>query len=340
MRPARFPQGRLILGILIMGAIFAALLIAADRAVLVEIAQSLDWRSLIPALLLTAFSYFCIGYSFALISQAIGVRMKKRSLIEVGFISNILNNVFATGGIAGYSVRYLMMSAHGVSLKVVIALSLLHFYFISAFMMGILPLSYAYLLHAGQVPPAVAGALGVLTAFIALMLILATLIVFFPPARASLFALGHRCLSAVLHRQHSILRQSDEVLTAAVRCLYSNPRRLGAIIGLSFFQWAASVAVLYYCFRALGEAQPVMVVLTGFVVGLMIGVVSLVPGGFGVQEGSMAGVYAMLGVSFEQAVLVSILFRFIYYLGPYFISLTCYGSILKQQTSSQELEKL
>jgi glycosyltransferase 2 family protein len=339
MKLDRFPQRRLILGILIMGALFAALLLAADRAVLVDIAQSLDWRSIIPALLLTAFSYFCIGYSFALISQTIGVRMKTRPLIEVGFISNILNNVFATGGIAGYSVRYFMMSAYGVSLKVVIAVSLLHFYFISVFMMGILPVSYGYLLHAGQVPAAVTGALGLLTAFIALMLILVTLVVFSPPARAALFALAQRCLSAVSHRQeHPIMKQSNEVMTAAVHCLYANPRRLGAVIGLSFLQWAASVAVLYYCFRALGAAQPVMVVLTGFVIGLMIGVVSLVPGGFGVQEGSMAGVYAMLGVPFEQAVLVSILFRFIYYLGPYFISMTYYGSLLRQQSPSQKLE--
>jgi uncharacterized membrane protein YbhN (UPF0104 family) len=54
----------------------------------------------------------------------------------------------------------------------------------------------------------------------------------------------------------------------------------------------------------------------------------MVPGGFGVQEASMAGIYALLGVSFEMAVLASILFRVVYDFTPFLISLFFYRHLL------------
>jgi uncharacterized membrane protein YbhN (UPF0104 family) len=47
----------------------------------------------------------------------------------------------------------------------------------------------------------------------------------------------------------------------------------------------------------------------------------MIPGGLGIQEGSMAGIFSLLGTPFEQAILASILFRVIYYIFPYLISL-------------------
>ena len=59
------------------------------------------------------------------------------------------------------------------------------------------------------------------------------------------------------------------------------------------------------------------------------GVMSMVPGGLGVQEGTMAGVYHLLGVSLEQAVLVSLLFRLVYYMVPLGVSLVFYWHVLR-----------
>jgi uncharacterized membrane protein YbhN (UPF0104 family) len=43
----------------------------------------------------------------------------------------------------------------------------------------------------------------------------------------------------------------------------------------------------------------------------------------------MAGVYALLGAPFQQAVLAAILFRVVYYFIPYIISLAFYGRLLR-----------
>ena len=55
----------------------------------------------------------------------------------------------------------------------------------------------------------------------------------------------------------------------------------------------------------------------------------MVPGGMGVQEGSMAGVYGLLGVPFEQAVLVSLVFRVVYSVIPFGVSLSLYYRALR-----------
>jgi uncharacterized protein (TIRG00374 family) len=89
---------------------------------------------------------------------------------------------------------------------------------------------------------------------------------------------------------------------------------------------------------ALGTAVKPAALVTGYVIGIMAGVVSMVPGGFGIQEGSMAGIYGLLGIGFEQAVLAAILFRILYYLVPYFLILPFYRRLVtraKQYTRAE-----
>ena len=75
------------------------------------------------------------------------------------------------------------------------------------------------------------------------------------------------------------------------------------------------------------------VVITGFAVGVAAGVMSMVPGGLGVQEGSMAGAYHLLGVPLEQGVLVSFLFRLVYYMVPFGVSLLFYRNVLRERVN-------
>jgi uncharacterized protein (TIRG00374 family) len=91
------------------------------------------------------------------------------------------------------------------------------------------------------------------------------------------------------------------------------------------------VAVIWICFQALAGDPGLGVVTTGFAVGVATGVMSMVPGGLGVQEGSMAGTYHLLGVPLEQAVVASILFRVVYYMAPYAFSLAFYRSVLRSK---------
>jgi uncharacterized protein (TIRG00374 family) len=95
-------------------------------------------------------------------------------------------------------------------------------------------------------------------------------------------------------------------------------------------EWAFQAVALWFCFDALGNTPNLGVLLSGFGIGLSAGNLSMVPGGLGVQEASMAGIYALLGMSFAQAALVAILFRVVSDFIPFFISLPFYARLIRR----------
>jgi uncharacterized protein (TIRG00374 family) len=99
---------------------------------------------------------------------------------------------------------------------------------------------------------------------------------------------------------------------------------------LVVLDWAASVLTLGACFLALRTPIHPGVLLTGFAIGVSVGFLSMLPGGLGAQEGSMAGIYVLLGVGYERALLAAMLFRIIYYVIPFAASLVLYARLLRR----------
>jgi uncharacterized membrane protein YbhN (UPF0104 family) len=52
----------------------------------------------------------------------------------------------------------------------------------------------------------------------------------------------------------------------------------------------------------------------------------------------MAGIFSLLGTSFEQAILASILFRAIYYVLPFFLSILLSWRLLQTQDTIDPIE--
>jgi uncharacterized protein (TIRG00374 family) len=102
------------------------------------------------------------------------------------------------------------------------------------------------------------------------------------------------------------------------------------LLALLIADWLFTVATLFFAFRAFGLSVSPGVVLTGFFVGLSAGSLSMIPGGVGVQDASMAGVYVLLGVALEPALLATILFRACYYFIPFLAALLGYGLAKKR----------
>ena len=55
----------------------------------------------------------------------------------------------------------------------------------------------------------------------------------------------------------------------------------------------------------------------------------MVPGGIGVQEGSMAGTFNLLGMPLEEAVVLALLFRVVFQLVPLALSMLLYWRVLR-----------
>lgn len=326
--------------LVVVAAVVVIFLVTVDREEILTALSEADARPLLAALGFMALSYFCVGYSFSLVSRAIGIRMSKRDLTEVGFVSVILNHVVSTGGVAGYSLRYLLMNGQGVLLKDVLSASVIHFYLTSLDMLIMLPVGSVYLLANARVARGVMIAIGTMTALFFIVALLATLLVFFDSWRTPLLRLAQRIVQKTVRRDIGpTLEHFNESFSRGVLDMRKQPRSLAAVVILTWVDWFCSLLVLYFCFDALGPPVRLGTVMSGFVIGIMAGVLSMVPGGFGVQEGSMAGVFRLLGTSYGQAVLASILFRIVYYLLPYFISFVFYGRLLRQVREQVEQVK-
>jgi uncharacterized protein (TIRG00374 family) len=298
-----------------------ALITAQADQVVTTIRQG-DWTALPGALLATALSYLCMSLSFALVGRLLGLDMGQRDMAVVGFVTNVINHVLTTGGLAGYSLRYLLMKRHGASFKDVIAVSVMHFYLTSLDMLVMIPVSVLYLMRNAQVARQVSILLGVLTALLTILAALAALLIFAQSWRQRLFLYVHQLANRILGRDlRDQMAQLDETLTRGVLAIRRAPGELVKVMGLTWLDWLGSVFVLSFCLDAFGPAVPFGVVVTGFVLGIMAGLISMVPGGLGVQEGSMTGVLALLGVPFSQAFLAAILFRAIFFFLPYLVSL-------------------
>jgi uncharacterized protein (TIRG00374 family) len=232
------------------------------------------------------------------------------------------------------------MKLYGVKMRDVIAASIMHFYLTSLDMLAFLPVGFVYLLLHAKVARGVAVILGLMTMLGAVTFLAATGLIFVPSKRGPLLDLLTRLAQRFLRRDiRSTLDNFDETLKRGAAAIRERPLTLVIVMVLTLVDFVSSVIVLGFCFDALGPPIRFGVLLTGFVIGVMAGVLSMVPGGIGVQEGSMAGIFVLLGTSLSQAVLAAILFRAIYYFLPYFASLGFYGRLVRKAERQAEIEQ-
>jgi uncharacterized protein (TIRG00374 family) len=331
MEPTTRSHNRLVTLLILVITVVGLVLVALDWENMRQVLSDADWRYLPLVLLFTFLSYAFYSYAYAFVSQSLGIPMRKRELAEVCFISTVVNHVLTSGGVVGYSLRYLLMKMYNVTLKDVLISSILHYYLTSLDMLTILPLCFIYLLLNAAVPRGVAIALGLMTLLFSLLLILITVLVLFPSRRHPIINILARLGQKILHRDlHTWLTQFDDALTIGTEGFRHKPIVLVWVMLLTILDFSSSIIAMGFVFEALGPPVKVGALVTGYVIGIMAGLLSMVPGGFGVQEGSMAGIYALLGVQLEQAVLTAILFRILYYLIPYFLILPFYNRLLRR----------
>ncbi len=296
-----------------------------------EVITQADWVPIPAALVFTAISYFFVSFAFAYVSHMLGIKMGKRELSEVCFVSTVTNHVLSTGGMAGYSIRFLIMDLYGVSLKDALTSSIIHFYLTSLDMLSMLPVGFVYLMLNTHLPKGAAGGLGLMTLVFGLIFIVITSLIFVPVVRRPILEALVRLGRFFLRRDfRSQLDQYNDTLIVGTQAMRLHPMTVVWVMVFTWVDFICSIVVLGLCFKALGASVSAGALLSGFVVSIQAGNLSMVPGGFGVQETSMAGIFVLLGVPFQQAFLASILFRAIYYIVPYCISLGFYRTLLRR----------
>jgi len=146
-----------------------------------------------------------------------------------------------------------------------------------------------------------------------------------------------------INKLHSFLSKEEEGLIAGetlasfkgefnqgMELMKLRRRELKAPVLYCFLDWILCLFTLYFAFLAVHYFIHPEVLVVGFAVGLFASILSLIPGGLGVMEGSMAAIYYSLEVPLEEAIVAVILYRLIYYVFPFLTSLLLYRSLFRE----------
>ncbi len=333
--PRRRREGALTLAIALL-ALLGVIVVVSSWGEIYKVLAQADWRLLPVVLLLTAVSYACLSISFAISSGVFGVQMSPKDLFYVGFVSYALDYLMASAGTAGFSIRMLFFKRRGLPVRDILAASLFHSALNNLILLVLIPVGFVYLILNHPLPRSVFVGLGLTTGVLFILVVFAALVIFIGGVRNLTLRLVGRAWRLVARRDATPqLKDLESALAYGVTGIRNRPEVLALLLALVAADWAFSVGTLGFCFGALGTPVGVGVLLTGFTIGVVAGLLSMVPGGLGVQEGSMAAVFALLGVSFGHAVLAAILFRIVYYFVPFLFSLGFYRRLLRRRTGDE-----
>lgn len=339
-RPAtsRGPRWRRVwLGLvgLAAAAIFAALFAASNARELWRTAAGIDPRLLALPVAFALASYGAMALSYRDIATAAGYPLPLHEWLRITFVSNTVNYLVTTAGLSGFAVRMFLLARRRVPAARAVLISLVQTFLTQVtlllFMLGGLAVLVARHDLAGTALAAGSAAVGVL----ALLSLLTTVLVVRPGLRrraiasASHLALrATRLLGPRWQPQRARLRRAQRSINDGLDFLLARKRRMVAPTAYVFLDWVLAALTLWSAFIAVHRPVSVGVAVIGFAVGVFLSLVSLVPGGLGVMEGSVTAALVGLGVPLEPAVVAVVIFRLAYYAMPLLVSLFLFHGLV------------
>lgn len=331
MRLKQLFTRRFILLAIVAIALLTVLLALLDWEKALRLGDEADWKLALIAFLLIVLSYFCLSGAFVSISRTMGIRIPWPDVFKIGILSVTLDNILAFGGLAGHSLRVLLMQRDQTPGGMVMAASLLHSYFNAIILASIFPIGLVYVLVTETMAVSSAVILIVSASFFIIGLAIAALLLFKSALRRWILnKIDHLWRYTFKRNITSFLDAFDVAMGDGLALMRGRPVALVLPLGLITAEWVMVVAGIWFCFSAIGTSLNLGSLLTGFSVGISAGNVAMIPAGLGVQEASMSGVYAAFGTPFEQAVLASLLFRLLYDIVPFVASLPFYRKLLQK----------
>lgn len=311
--------------------LLAASIVALDWDEIPLIFGKTQWSLALGALLIIIISYFCLSFGYVLVNWVFGIKIGWGKSLEIGILSTTINNLVGFMGVAGHSMRVGLLKGSENDAGQVLAASLFHSYLNNVIVILMLALGLISLLVSQIVYGGSAIGLAVIAVLTVISLVVSTGIIFVPRLKSRILSLTKTVWHFVTHRDIApFLADVDHGLTDGLIALKSHPAALTLILGLMVVELALQALALWFCFAAFGNVPDFAVLLSGFGIGLSAGALSFVPGGLGVQDASMAGIFSLLGMSFTQAALVAILFRVVSDFIPFLLSLPFYIRVVRR----------
>lgn len=324
--------------LLVLGlAAFVVLFVMSDARELWRALSRVDpWLATLP-FLFTLLTYVTMALSYHGIARAAGHEVPFPAMLRITYVANAVNYLVTTGGLSGFAVRMYFFVRQGIPAPQAVTISLVQTLLTNGVLLLFVLVGFRYLIESGSLEgtPLVA-AMALVGIFGLVLLAMLTLLVHRRLRRRVLFLLAeaaHHVLRRFApgkkpRRVH--LWRLQRSLHHGLDFLLERKRHMIAPTLWIFLDWALTILVLHSAFLAVRHPIPLSFVIIGFAIGMVLSLVSLIPGGLGVMEGSMAAIFAGLGVPFETAVVAVLLFRIAYYFLPLFLSVFLFGGMLRQ----------
>ncbi len=85
---------------------------------------------------------------------------------------------------------------------------------------------------------------------------------------------------------------------------------------LSFAMWGLDMFRMYVCFGSLGVYPPIIPLVIIYTIGILISLLPLLPGAWGIREGTLIALFAVVGVSGDVVMAASLIDRLASYVVP------------------------
>lgn len=301
-----------------------------DRDQVIQILAQADWQALPGALLFIALSNFLVALSYITLARRLGIHIGNLELGVIFFVTNALNRLVMSGGVAGFSLRYMMLKPFRIGLNDVLNSSLIHFLLGSLIMLGMLPLVIIYIVFTLPVPAVLFPVLVLLALVGTLLGLGAAFIIFNDRLRLRIGPLVARVVRKFTGRD--VTQSIDNYLrrtASAVAALRRDPVSFSLVLLLFLGEWIANVVALNFCLDAFGPSLSLIGAATIYVIATTAGGITSLPGGIGIQEGMFTSLAVLYGSTLEQAALAAILYRILLTFLPFLVSIVLYPRLLK-----------
>lgn len=258
------------------------------------------------AVLAAALALFAVAFTGSIdlaIARWLKLGIATRELLRLSFVANALANTLNLSGAIGSGVRLLGLSGHGVPMRR------------SAALVGLQVLSLPLGLSALVIATLASGALPVTpnaaTHLLAVIVLIAAAL-YLP---LYLLLTGRRGLMRWLPEEQGL-----------------PPLRLKLELALlSLLDWLLAAASLWLCLALAGVHVDATTLLGAYAGAAVLGLASMIPGGFGVFDGLLLLALAAAGYPGENITAGLILFRVTYYVLPLLTALWLGAGMLAQR---------
>jgi len=267
---------------------------------------------------LALFNHYSQAKLYQSVFQILGERFRTRALVRLSLELNFVNNVFPSGGVSGFSYLSLRLRKEGVPAGKATLVQIMRFALLFMSFQVLLGIGLLLLAFGGDASGFVMLVAGSLSTLLFIGTAAVIFIISSKQRINAFFTTLTRGLNKLIHvvrPKHPETISIDKVesifteLHNNYRMLRSNLRKLLRPLGFALLSNIAEVTAIFSVFAAFGYFINPGAIIIAYAVANFAGIVSVLPGGIGIYEGLMTGVFAAAGVPPGISLPVVIAFR-------------------------------